>query len=87
MACSVDEWEARMPPLFSLSDEQMDTVRRAAEPLHPVLRAPFLQTVANLLAGEAIGDGSVARACREAQREFVRPRAPEVSRLGTGKYR
>jgi hypothetical protein len=75
-----------MRPL-ALTDDQLDAVRRAAEPLAPDLRAPFLETVARLLAHEpVVGDGSVARACREAQREFWK--APDLSRAaGTSKYR
>jgi hypothetical protein len=65
------------PPL-SLSDEQLDTVQRAAAQIDIDLRPAFLQCVANLQAGEpAIGDGSVARACRAAQREFLK--APDLS--------
>jgi hypothetical protein len=72
-----------MPPL-ALSDDQMDVVRRAAEPLDVELRAPFLECVAKLLAGEAeVGDGAVSRACRAAQREFWK--APDLN--GAGKYR
>jgi hypothetical protein len=73
-----------MPPL-ALSDDEMDVIRRAAEPLDPDLRSPFLRTVVNLLAGEPeVGLGTVARACKAAQREFWKP--PETARAGIGKY-
>ena len=46
---------------LSHSDFQMDVIRRAAAPLDPDLRSPFLETVAKLLAGEPeIGDGAQA---------------------------
>jgi hypothetical protein len=72
-----------MPPL-ALSDDQFTMIQRAAEPHDLDLGAPFLQTVAHLLASESeIGDGSVSRACREAQREFFRSRE---GRAGIGKH-
>jgi len=45
-----------MSPI-ALTDEQLDIVRRAAEPLQPHDRGVFLQTVAELLNGHEIGDG------------------------------
>jgi hypothetical protein len=64
-----------MPPL-RLSDDQLDIIRRAAEPLNPHDRGAYLETVAELLNGHELGDGIVARAAREAQRRFWR--APEL---------
>ena len=61
-----------MPPL-RLSDDQLDAIFRAAEPLHPSDRGPFLEAVAALLQGCEIGDGAVSRAAREAQRHFLQP--------------
>jgi hypothetical protein len=58
-----------MRPL-ALSDRQLTILRDAAEPLHPRDRGAFLQTVAELLDGEEIGDGAIARAAREAQRRY-----------------
>jgi hypothetical protein len=58
--------------MLSLSDAQLETVTRAAAPLAPWLRAPFLEAVARALRNEPIGDGSVSRACAELQREFLR---------------
>jgi len=51
-----------MPNPIASSDDQLDIVRRAAEPLHPHDRGAYLQTVAELLNGHEIGDGVVARA-------------------------
>ena len=65
-----------MSPI-ALIDEQLDIVRRAAEPLQPHDRGVFLQTVAELLNGHEIGDGVVARAAREAQARFMR--APDFA--------
>jgi hypothetical protein len=65
---------ATMPsrPL-ALIDQQLDIVQRAAKPLPPRDRGPFLETVAALLAGKELGDGVVARAAREAQRRYRDP--------------
>jgi hypothetical protein len=65
-----------MPPI-TLTDYQLDIVYRAAEPLLPVDRGPFLERVAEMLRGVEIGDGTVARAVRTAQGEFFRP--PQVT--------
>jgi hypothetical protein len=48
----------------------------AASPLHPHDRSAYLERVAELLRGRELGDGIVARAAREAQRQFMR--APEL---------
>ena len=62
-----------MLPL-ALSDDQLDTVMRGAAPLPPQDRHKYLQRVAELLYQEGeIGDGAAARACREAQRDVLRP--------------
>jgi hypothetical protein len=71
---------------IALTDEQLDIVRRAAEPLHPQDRRAFLLVVAELLNGHEIGDGVVARAARDAQQRFLRP--VEIRAAGgSGKYR
>jgi|RhiMethySRZTD1v2_1073278.scaffolds.fasta_scaffold485836_1 hypothetical protein len=70
---------------ISLTDDQLDQIVACAEPLPPQDRDQYLRRVAALLrdCGE-IGDGAVARAAREAQREVFR--APNL--LGTvRKYR
>jgi hypothetical protein len=66
-----------------LTDSQLDAIMRAAAPLPPDLRSPFLAAVAHALAGQEIGDGLVARTCRALQREFFDP--PELGRA-TSKY-
>ena len=66
------------PRPLRLTDDQLDIIRRAAVPVHPHDRAAYLEAVAELLAGREIGDGSVARAAREAQRRFRNP--PDLSR-------
>jgi hypothetical protein len=58
-----------MPPL-ALTDQQIDIIRRASEPLPLRDRGPFLETVATLLDGVKLSDGMVARAAREAQRLY-----------------
>jgi hypothetical protein len=63
-----------MKPI-GLSDEQLLTIQRAAAPLHPQDRGPYLEKVAEMLSGHEIGDGLVGRVAREAQRLFLR--APE----------
>jgi hypothetical protein len=66
-----------MPNPIALSDEQLDIIRHAAEPLQPHDRGPYLRTVAELLNDHEIGDGVVARAAREAKARFLR--APEFA--------
>jgi hypothetical protein len=66
------------PRPLSLSDEQLSALLRAAGPLPPDLRSPFLAAVAHALRDVPIGDGSVHRIVREVQREFFR--APDLSR-------
>ena len=61
-----------MPPL-ALTNSQLDAVMTTAAPLSPDQRGPFLLAVAERLRGVPIGDGSVARVCRELQREFFDP--------------
>jgi hypothetical protein len=59
---------------------------RAAGPLPPDLRAPFLAAVAHALRDVPIGDGSLHRVVIEVQRQFWHP--PDLSRAaGTSKYR
>ena len=56
-----------MKPI-GLTDEQLLTIQRAAAPLHPQDRGPYLEKVAEMLNGHEIGDGLVGRVAREAQR-------------------
>jgi hypothetical protein len=60
-----------MKPI-GLTDEQLLAIQRAAGPLHPQDRGPYLEKVAEMLNGHEIGDGLVGRVAREAQR------APEL---------
>ena len=74
-----------MPPIIRLSDAELDAVFLAARPLAVRDRDDFLQEVANALAGcSEIGPGTVAKACRAAQRKFFDP--PELSH-DVSKYR
>jgi hypothetical protein len=74
-----------MPPIIRLSDAELDAVFLAARPLAVRDRDDFLQEVANALAGcSEIGPGTVAKACRAAQRKFFDP--PELSHE-VSKYR
>jgi hypothetical protein len=76
-----------MPKPLALTDEQLDAVYRAAQPLDVDLRAAFLETVARALSREAeLGDGAVQRACREAQKLYWQP--PNLDKaVGNSKYR
>jgi hypothetical protein len=62
-------------PIVSLSDEQMTAVLRAASPLEPRDRGPFLEEVAAALATlPDIGDGALHRIIATVQRKhFSRP--------------
>lgn len=64
-----------MPPI-RLSDTELDAVFTACRPLDPALRDPFLQAVAHALqqdCGGEVGPGTVARVCRDMQRQFWHP--------------
>jgi hypothetical protein len=76
-----------MPKPLALTDEQLDAVYRAAQPLDVDLRGPFLETVARALSREAeLDDGAVYRACREAQKLYWQP--PVLNKAaGYSKYR
>jgi hypothetical protein len=65
--------EATVAPI-ALTDEQLDAVFRAARPLAPRDRDPFLQDMAAALQGIANpGDGDIHRAIRTAQRRHWDP--------------
>jgi hypothetical protein len=72
--------------MLRLTDDQLAMIENFARPLHHLDRGPYLQTVARLLAGHEIGDGTVSRACREAQREFLHPPVGAELRERVGKY-
>jgi hypothetical protein len=67
---------------IGLTDDQLATIQRHAEPLYPQDRDLYLRRVAELLNGRELGDGAVSRAARTAQREYLRP--PDLS---VSKYR
>jgi hypothetical protein len=61
------------PSPFELHAELAAIIRDAAAPLLPGSRSRFYEVVDRLLRDEpgALGPGTVSRACRRAQREFV----------------
>jgi hypothetical protein len=64
---------------LALTDESTRDLFRYAGCLHPDDRGPFIERVAEKLRDEPeIGEGVVARACRELLPEFLTmPRGPE----------
>jgi hypothetical protein len=75
-----------MPRPIALTDEQLDALMRAAQPIAPVNRSAFLQAVASALRDREIGDGAVYLAICQAQRQLWRP--PVLERAGgTSKWR
>ena len=71
--------------MLRLSDDQLDIVRRFAEPLHPADRSAYLQRVSALLEGKVIGPGLLHRVCEAVQLELRQPPALD-GRLHSGKY-
>jgi hypothetical protein len=67
-----------------LSDSQLEQVLRAAAPLAPEDRSPFLVDVATALHGQTLGDGAVFRVVREIQGRYFH--SPELTQGGSGKY-
>jgi hypothetical protein len=57
--------------MLALTDAQLDAIHRAAWPLAPADRAPFLEAVAQAL--RTIGDGVVYRVAMQVQRRFWTP--------------
>jgi hypothetical protein len=72
--------------MLALTDEQIDIVRRLAEPLQYGDRGAYLMRVAELLRGRDLGDGIVHRAAEQAQKEFRRSVALEDRQIHGGKY-
>ena len=62
-----------MPKPIAFSDEQLDAIMRAAQPLAPADRERFVEAVIATLQGREIGDGTGYLAIREAQRKFFAP--------------
>jgi hypothetical protein len=59
------------PSPIALTDSQLSSIMGYAQPLQPADRIIFLELVAQRLRGEReLGDGIVARVCRELQREL-----------------
>jgi hypothetical protein len=56
-----------------LTDEQLNIVMRAAEPLASADRGSFLEAVAGELQGQELGDGIVARICAKLQKRWFTP--------------
>jgi len=75
-----------MPNPVALTDAQLNAVMAACQSLAPADRDAFLRQVAAMLARYPdLGDGLVARVCREVFSQFWR--APEVDgRIAGGKY-
>jgi hypothetical protein len=70
-----------MKPI-GLTDSQLLTIQRAAGPLHPQDRGPYLEKVAEMLNGhEIVGDGLVGRICAQCQRMFLRTPELEPTRV------
>jgi hypothetical protein len=70
--------QAMQPPfphtLLSLSDAQISIIMAATRPLQAGDRPQFLEEIAGRLAGlNEIGDGTVARICRDLQRAYLVP--------------
>jgi hypothetical protein len=64
-----------MPSLpLALTDQQLAIVSAIARPISYRDRKRYLEAVADALAGlKEIGDGAVAQAAMQAQRQFFRP--------------
>jgi hypothetical protein len=75
------------PRLIALTSDQLDIVMAACAPLEPADRSAFLLLLASRLRDiEMLGDGLIARICRELQAQFWHP--PDLSRAaGASKYR
>jgi hypothetical protein len=67
-----------------LTDDELDAVMSAAQPIAIERRDAFLQAVAAELRGREVGPGLVHRVVAQVQREFFDP--PLETRSGTGKY-
>jgi hypothetical protein len=62
-----------------LTDEQLDAVLRAAQPLPVAARDQFLVDLAAALQGQVLGDGAVFRTIRDVQRRHHDP--PQMDHL------
>jgi len=72
---------------LALTDAQMHTIQKLAEPLVYADREPYLLRVVALLRDcPEIGDGAVSRAARQAALEFRRSPGLEIREARPGKY-
>jgi hypothetical protein len=71
--------------LLVLSDGCLAAIMAAAHPLRAAMKPKFFEAVAERLsrAGE-VGEGTVARCCRDLQRAYLDP--PDLSAGHPGKY-
>jgi hypothetical protein len=76
-----------MPAPIALTDDQLDAIMSAAQPLAPADRSPFLEAVAAGLRGREIGDGLIHRMIAEAQRLYWHPPVLEEKAAGYSKWR
>ena len=69
---------------LALSDDELDAVMTAAQPLKPCDRDPFLRALAQELSHyQQLGPGLINKVARNLQRQFFDP--PDLSG-GSGKY-
>jgi hypothetical protein len=69
---------------LALSDAQLDQIFRSAQPLRPSARSAFLEDIAQALNGHELGDGFVARTCRDIQKKYFD--VPTFERTNISKY-
>jgi hypothetical protein len=61
---------------IAFSDEQLNAIMRAAQPLAPADQERFVEAVTAAMQGRKLGDGAVYLAIRKAQRQFFAPPVP-----------
>jgi hypothetical protein len=59
--------------------ELAEIIRRHALQIAPAMRSRFYEPVDRAIAGSELGPGSVARACREVQKEFIAAPEPKAA--------
>jgi hypothetical protein len=67
-----------VPTPIAFSDEQLDAIMHAAEPLAPADRERFVEAMTAAVQGRDLGDGAVYLAIRKAQRQFFAPPMPNA---------
>jgi hypothetical protein len=78
---------AERPVPVSFSDEELATVQAAAAPLPAWMRGPFLDSVAQELAGKVRSAGVVYRICADLQRQYINNAGPPDVARGRGRQR